>query len=185
MSDFILDTNVLSNIIKRALPNFALWLDQNCGRCFVSVASLHEIHYGLELYAASPHPEKRYQGRRLEGLYQILFQFFPGRFLPNTPVLAVFSGKLRARATHRRGDVGVVDAVIAATAIEHNLTVISANASTFIAMGVPVIDPGELQPLADTAASEAGLILIRGGADQARTHEQGSLPLWPNKRKRS
>lgn len=46
-----------------------------------------------------------------------------------------------ARLTHRRSDTLHLDAMIAATAIVHSLTVVTRNVADFEVFDVPVLDP--------------------------------------------
>jgi predicted nucleic acid-binding protein len=48
---------------------------------------------------------------------------------------------LRAEAKHRGKALPVIDGLLAATALQHNLTVVSRNLSDLSVAGVPVLSP--------------------------------------------
>ncbi len=54
--------------------------------------------------------------------------------------------RVRARLMHRRSDELIEDAMIAATAIVHDLVVVTRNVADFEPLGVKTLDPFTPQP---------------------------------------
>ena len=137
MSGYLVDTNVVSELVKRsphpAVVNFLsaqndLWL---------SAIVVEELELGVRLL-----PE----GRRRDGLKDWLSKImedFDRRILPVETPEAVWAATLRARA-HREGRVlELADALIAGTAMTKNLPVATRNIVDFDYLGVAVINPWE------------------------------------------
>ena len=66
---------------------------------------------------------------------------FSGRTLPVDAAVANRWGLLAAQAKSRGKPLPVIDGLLAATALQYNLTVVSRNASDFANTRVPVINP--------------------------------------------
>jgi toxin FitB len=139
---YLLDTNVVSELRKvaegKANANVAAWqagLDELA--CYLSVITL------LELEAGVLRVERRdaAQGARLRAwLEQRVVPGFAGRILPVDEAVARRCAGLHVpdpRSTH--------DALIAATALVHGLTVVTRNTADFAATGVAVLDPWQAQ----------------------------------------
>ena len=67
--------------------------------------------------------------------------WYADRILPVTESIAERWGHLAASAKQRGMAVTVVDAVIAATALEHGLTLVTRNVKDFAGLGVALLDP--------------------------------------------
>jgi len=67
--------------------------------------------------------------------------WFSGRILPVTEAIAERWGILSAAAKQRGINLAVVDGVIAATALEHELTVVTRNVKDFVGLGVELFNP--------------------------------------------
>lgn len=135
---FLLDTNVVSELRKvaegKADANVAAWqTDVDELACFLSVITVQELETGvlrIERRDAA-------QGKRLrEWLQQRVIPAFAGRILPIDQAVALQCAQLHVpdpRPAH--------DALIAATALAHGLTLVTRNSSDFAPMGVAVVDP--------------------------------------------
>lgn len=135
---FLLDTNVVSELRKvaegKADANVAAWqtgVDELA--CFLSVITVQELETGvLRIERRDP-----VQGRRLrDWLEQRVIPAFAGRILPIDQAVALQCAQLHVpdpRPAH--------DALIAATALAHGLTLVTRNSSDFAPMGVAVVDP--------------------------------------------
>jgi len=141
MSGFLLDTNVLSEFSRRGDPDrrVRLWLEgADTGSLYVSVVTFGEIRMGVELLPLS---KRRSQLERW--LDRDLPEWFEGRILPVVQSVADRWGVLRAQAQIKGRPLSVIDGLLAATALGHNLTVVSRNVSDFAVVGVPVVNPWE------------------------------------------
>lgn len=138
---FLLDTNVVSELRKapfgRAQPNVVRWADPiPPARLFLSVMTLMELETGARRL------ERRdaQQGRRLLAWFENdVLAAFEGRILP----FDVRVGR-RCATLHVPNQRPAHDAVIAATALVHGLTVVTRNTRDFEPMGVPLLNPWEL-----------------------------------------
>lgn len=78
----------------------------------------------------------------LEGwLRNDLLPWFEGRILPVTQAIADRWGILDGESQLRGTPLNTADGMIAATAIEHNLTIVTRNVKDFAALGVQIYSP--------------------------------------------
>ena len=85
---------------------------------------------------------------RLEmALQRHLAILFPGRVLPVTQAIATRWGRLDGLRQLSGRPLSAADGMIAATALEHGLTVVTRNVKDFEQLGVPILTPwnAELQ----------------------------------------
>jgi predicted nucleic acid-binding protein len=139
---FLLDTSVTSEP-RKPLPDEGVlaWLRETPRQSlFISVMTLGEHRHGAELLTDST------RKRNLEAWIDRLQVEFVGRILPVTQEIAEVWGRLAAANRKTGRDIGVVDALIAATGRVHQLTVVTRNVRHFEDMGVPVLNPWELAP---------------------------------------
>lgn len=132
---YLLDTNIVSETIRRN-PNKAVisWLDQIPGEAlFVSVLTLGEIRKGIE----SLIDRKRREKLRL-WLDHELAGWFEGRVLQIDLAVADRWGRLLAEIGR---PVPTVDSLLAATALHHDLRLVTRNAKDFHYPGLEVINP--------------------------------------------
>jgi hypothetical protein len=134
---YLLDTNILSETRKRVpAPQVADWLaDTPPTRLHVSVLTLGEIQQGIERIRAKGDWQ---QAAALEGWLRELEAGFDDRVLPVTlPVASAWGRRQQGRP------IPVVDALIAATARVHGMTVVTRNVKDFEQAGVEVLNPFE------------------------------------------
>ena len=72
-------------------------------------------------------------------------EWFEGRILPVDQAIAHRWGLLRAQAQLQGRPLSVVDAVLAATALQHDLTIVSRNVIDFPVVGLAVLNPWDAQ----------------------------------------
>lgn len=137
MSGFLLDTNVISELVRpRPEPKVTNWVaatDEDL--LHLSVLTLGEIRKGIMILKDT--------SRRvaLEAwLDSDLVLRFSGRILAIDETVADRWGRLAARATMGT-QLPVIDGLLAATAMEHNLTLVTRNTKDVAGTGVPVFDP--------------------------------------------
>ena len=133
---YLLDTNVLSETRKREpTPSVADWIAATPpARLHVSVLTLGEIQQGIERIRAKGDWQ---QAAALEGWLRELEVGFDDRVLPVTLPVASAWGRQQGRP------LPVVDALIAATARVHGMTVVTRNVKDFEQAGVQVLNPFE------------------------------------------
>ncbi len=132
---YLLDTNIISETVRRT-PNKSViaWLDQIPGEAlFVSVLTLGEIRKGIETLA----DRKRREKLRL-WLEHELPAWFEGRVLPVDLAVAERWGRLLAEVSR---SVPTIDSLLAATALHHELRLVTRNAGDFDYPGLEVINP--------------------------------------------
>jgi predicted nucleic acid-binding protein len=141
MSGFLLDTNVLSEFNRRGEPDERVkhWLETaDTESLYTSVLTFGEIRFGIELL---PPSKRRDQLERW--LERDLHEWFEGRILPVDQSIADRWGLLRAQAQLKGRLLSIVDALLAATALQHNLTIVSRNAAHFSVIDLAVVNPWE------------------------------------------
>jgi hypothetical protein len=132
---YLLDTNILSETVRRA-PNKSVlaWLDRIPGEAlFVSVLTLGEIRKGIEAIT----DKKRREKLRL-WLEHELPVWFEGRVLPVDLAVADRWGRILAEVGR---PVPTIDSLLAATALHHELRLVTRNATDFEYPGLEVINP--------------------------------------------
>ncbi len=140
MSGFLLDTNCISELVRpRPEARVLKWFDSvDEDVLYLSVLTLGEIRKGL---AALPVGKRR---TALERWLEIeLPARFSGRLLSIDPSVAQLWGTLAAQAKRTGMSLPVIDGLLAATALHHNLTIVSRNTSDFLNSKAPVMNPWE------------------------------------------
>lgn len=138
MSGFLLDTNCISEVVAAAPdPNVLKWMgtvDESL--LYLSVLTLGEIRKGLAALG---------QGRRrtrLETWLEVELQArFSERILAIDAAVADRWGLLEAEAKRKGKPLSTIDGLLAATALHHNLTVVTRNVSDFAGLSLPVLNP--------------------------------------------
>ena len=133
---FILDTNVISEL-RNGKPNPSArvrqWAaDQPSSRLFLSAITILELELGILALERRKPP----QGSALRAWLMGVRAGFAGRILPFTENTAPLCAALHT--PDPRSERG---AMIAATAIEHKLTVVTRNVSDFANTGVALVNP--------------------------------------------
>jgi hypothetical protein len=129
----LLDTNVVSELRKpRPHGGVLAWLQAVDDKdLFMSAVTVGEIQAGIDL----PREQDAAKATEIEvWLEQVAASY---------AVLPMDAAAFRvwARLMHRRSDTLIEDAMIAATAKAHGLTVVTRNVGDFKPFGVPVLNP--------------------------------------------
>jgi predicted nucleic acid-binding protein len=103
---------------------------------FLSVVTIGEICKGIDLLPAG---QKRNSLQRW--LETDVRPWFDGRILPVTEGIAERWGHLSAAAKKQGITLAVADDIIAATAVEHGLTLATRNSKDFTSLGLAVFNP--------------------------------------------
>ena len=135
---FVLDTNVVSELRKirlgKADPNLTEWADSvDAGSLHISAITVLELEIGiLQLERKDPR-----QGTMLRTWFDTLvLPEFNGRIFPVDTAVAQRCARL-----HVPDPRAERDALIAATALVHGMTVVTSNLAEFEATGVPLLNP--------------------------------------------
>lgn len=140
MDGFLLDTNVLSEFARPqpADQRVDIWLKALPDEMlYASVLTFAEIRRGIELL---PTGKRRTQ---LEEWLDDLDRSFSERLLPVTKAIGDRWAFLSAQATRRGVTVSVFDGILAATALECDLTVATRNVKDFAGLGARLFNPWE------------------------------------------
>ena len=133
----LLDTMVVSELRRatdsRADPEFASWAaSSSIDTAFISVITIHELERGI-LLAERKDPAKAAVYRKW---LRVITATFDGRLLVVDHRVAQ-----AAAAFHVPDPAPFADALIAATAFVHRLTVVTRNTSDFARFGLPQVNP--------------------------------------------
>ena len=140
MTGFLVDTNCISEVVRvKPEPRVLAWIEAaDESLLYLSVLTLGEIKKGV---VALPQSRRR---SRLETWLEIELQArFSGRILPIDVAVADRWGLLAANAKASGRPLSTTDGLLAATAIHHNLTIVSRNVSDFSRVPVQVLNPWE------------------------------------------
>jgi predicted nucleic acid-binding protein len=133
----LLDTNIVSQRIKPHPDEKVMrWLSQLPeGDAFLSVVTILELRKGIDLLPAG---RKR---RDLESwLVADIGRGYAGRILPITEEIADMCGRLIARGQKNGAVPEANDALLAATAIVHDLQLATLNQRHFERLGVELVE---------------------------------------------
>jgi predicted nucleic acid-binding protein len=130
---YLLDTNIVSELRRpRPHPCLIAWLSGIApDQLFISAVTLGELQAGVENV-------KQQDTRRAE-----IIESWIDSVAASYNVLPMDGGAFRcwARLMHGKPADLIADAMIAATAAVHNLTVVTRNMRDFERLGVPALDP--------------------------------------------
>jgi predicted nucleic acid-binding protein len=130
---YLLDTNVVAEL-RRPRPHGAVvaWLRAAAdASLYLSAVTIGELQAGIEI------------AREQDAAKAAEIEAWLDRVAETYNVLAMDAPTFRhwARLMHRRSDQLIEDAMIAATALVHDLTVVTRNVRDFTALGVRTLNP--------------------------------------------
>lgn len=140
---YVLDTNVVSELRKiqagKANANLAAWAESvDAADLFVSAITILELEQGVLSFER----KDATQGALLRAwLEQHVLPEFSGRTLPVDTAVAQRCARLHV--PDKRSER---DALIAATALVHGMTVVTRNVADFQPLGVAILNPWEFLP---------------------------------------
>ena len=138
MSGFLLDTNVVSDL-RKPRPNSGLlsWINAvDELSLYLSAVTVGELRIGVEMQT-----DEKKRSDLATWLASELIPRFEGRILPFDLAVADRWGRIEGRARLGSGKLPVVDSLIAATALHHNMTLVTNNEGDFSRSGVGILNP--------------------------------------------
>jgi predicted nucleic acid-binding protein len=141
VSGFLLDTNIPSELIRtRPDPRVEKWVyAQDEQSLHLSVVSIGELRRGLVILPSSK------RRNDLERWFESdLVPRFHGRILAVTHAIADRWGVLDGQCQLKGAPLNTADGMIAATAVEHGLTVVTRNIKDYAGLGVQVFNPWDV-----------------------------------------
>jgi hypothetical protein len=135
---FVLDTNVVSELRKaatgKANPRVVAWAASiRPAALFLSVITLMELEQGVLLLERR---DPRQGAATRQWLERQVLPAFEGRVLPIDDHVALRSARLHVPDPRQERD-----ALIAATALVHGMTVVTRDTADFEPSGVPLLNP--------------------------------------------
>ena len=130
---YLLDTNVVSEL-RKPKPHGAVvqWMQEiSDAELHISAVTIGEIQAGIELTREQDEPK----AAELEQWLELVSGAF------NVVPMDAAAFRMWARLMHRASDTLYEDAMIAATAKVHKLTVVTRNVTDFKHFGVKVLNP--------------------------------------------
>jgi predicted nucleic acid-binding protein len=136
--NYLLDTCVLSEFTRRQPDEGVIgWLNAIAdANLFISVITVGEIQHGIERL-----PDSHRKTELLAWMNNGLLKRFAGRMIVIDVATMVMWGSLTARLEATGQPMGVMDSLIAASALQNNLIVTTRNVADFLPCGVQVINP--------------------------------------------
>jgi predicted nucleic acid-binding protein len=138
VSGFLLDTNVISEVVKpEPHPGVAQWIratDESL--LYLSVLTIGELRKGTTRL-----PSGRRRAFLEAWLDRDLAVRFFGRILPIDLAVAERWGRISGTEVARKAPLPIVDGLLAATALQHNLILVTRDTSHAAVSGVEVFDP--------------------------------------------
>jgi predicted nucleic acid-binding protein len=138
VNGYLLDTNIPSEFSRDSPePRVVQWLKaQPVTMLFLSAVTIGEIRKGLTML-----PPGRRRTELETWFHTELLIWFRDRILPVTHSIADRWGILDGQCQLKGTPLNTVDGMIAATALEHDLTVVTRNVKDFDALGVELFNP--------------------------------------------
>ena len=137
---YLVDTNVISAGApsRSASPALIAWMDEQSAQLYISAVTVAEIEDGI---AKARREGATRKATDLDAWLETLLHLCGERILAFDTATARRAGALSDCARGQGHAPGLADIIIAATALEHELTILSRNLKHFAPLGVLVLDP--------------------------------------------
>ena len=135
--NYLLDTCLLSEFMKRNEDRGVVaWFEaQDDETLYISVLAIGEIRTGIAKLGTTK------RSAELRSWLDSVVVRFDRRILPFDVATANRWGDLKADLETKGQPIPVIDSLMAATALEHDLTIVTRNEADFSATGVTVTNP--------------------------------------------
>lgn len=135
---YLLDTCVISELVaKQPNQNVVAWIDtQPESELYLSVITFGEITKGINKL-----PQSARRNDLLSWLNQSLPQRFANRILEIDRLTMLQWGELIATLEKQGRRLPVMDSLIAATCLQHSLTLVTRNEKDFLGTSISIINP--------------------------------------------
>jgi toxin FitB len=145
VSLYLVDTNVISAASSsRPVPSALVeWMDAHSALLFLSVVTVADIEDGIAKLREEGATRK---SSDIAGWLEAVLHLYSDRILAFDTPTARIAGALADRARRLGQAPGFADIIVAATACQHQLTILSRNLTHFEPLGVPVLDPFNALP---------------------------------------
>ena len=135
MKGFLLDTNIISELVKPAPNRNVVKFLSTLDGAWLSIISLHEITYGLRLL-----PKGKRRTKLEEKIHQLLSEY-SDLVIPIDQSEAEQAAIFRVQAKQQGKVIHLADALIAGTAKEHNLSLVTRNVGDFFGIDINIVNP--------------------------------------------
>ena len=142
---YLLDTCVFSELLRKTPnPTVRDWIDTHEPFLYLSVLTLGDLYKGIAKLSDESR-KKIYQ----DWIEEDLSKRFENRILPVEGKIACLWGELLGESESRGIKLPVIDSLIAATALFHDLVVVTRNVPDLAACGTRVLNPWTLDDRSD------------------------------------
>ena len=133
MNGFLLDTHVISELVRpHPEPGVVAWVTGlDASLLYLSVLTLGELRKGIAV-----HPDSVRRVRIEAWVEATLRPWFEGRILPIDEAVAERWGLLAGQVQAAGRPLPVIDGLLCATALHHDLTLVTRNSAHVAATGV-------------------------------------------------
>ena len=134
---YLIDTCLISEL-RRSVPSESVktWF-QTCEetQLFISVLTIGEIKYGIQRLANGKKKEE------LQKWFNQVIDSFSNRVLPITQHICITWAIMRSTAENNGLQLSVIDGLLAATAKENNLILVTRNIKDFEPTNINIVNP--------------------------------------------
>lgn len=136
--NYLLDTNVISEFAKQTPdPHVVAWLRRHAdANLHLSVITIGEIQQGVARL-----PTSQRKADLAAWLRDTLLAAYASLIIPLDTATLLRWGTLTGDLLRTGRPLPVMDGLIAATALEHDLTLVTRNVGDFAGAGVPLLNP--------------------------------------------
>lgn len=137
---YLVDTNIMSTTApaRPSPPGLLEWMDAHSAALFLSAVTVAEIEDGI---AKLKREGARRKSADLSVWLEALLHLYGERIFAFDAATARIAGAMSDRARGIGRSPGLADIIIASTARQHRLTILSRNVRHLEPLGVPVVDP--------------------------------------------